>query len=142
MTSGGASSVTIPPGKEVWSDGTHLRWVDGADDPAVQGRNLAVSYSIQGSSGPMTYHSGANQTSFITAMGIGDHTLDADVFAYEFATTSWFPLDGVDVRAPADTVVVCAFEDSITDGTHSTLNVKDLGRTCCRAGCTTRTATG
>jgi lysophospholipase L1-like esterase len=34
-------------------------------------------------------------------------------------------LDGVDVMAPADTVVVCAFGDSITDGTHSTLNIND-----------------
>jgi hypothetical protein len=34
----------------------------------------------------------------------------------QFTTTSWFFLDGVDVVAPADTVVVCAFGDSITDG--------------------------
>jgi hypothetical protein len=32
----------------------------------------------------MTFHSGANQTSFITAAGSGDHTADLDVFAYEF----------------------------------------------------------
>jgi lysophospholipase L1-like esterase len=125
VTFGGASSVTIRPGTEVWSDATHLSWVHDADDPAVQGRNLAVSYSVQGSSGPMTYHSGANMTSFITATGSGNHTRDDDVFAYEFTTTSWFFLDGVDVMAPADTVVVCAFGDSITDGTHSTLNIND-----------------
>jgi len=39
------------------------------------------------------------------------------VFAFEFTTTSWFFLDAVDVMAPEDTVVVCAFGDSITDGT-------------------------
>jgi len=27
--------------------------------------------------------------------------------------------------APEDTVVVCAFGDSITDGTHTTLNIND-----------------
>src|SRR3989454_12502071 len=27
--------------------------------------------------------------------------------------------------APSDTVVVCAFGDSITDGTHTTLNIND-----------------
>src|SRR5260370_22025266 len=43
VTFGVASSVTIPPGKEGWSDSTHLRWVDDADDHDVQGRNLAVS---------------------------------------------------------------------------------------------------
>jgi hypothetical protein len=31
----------------------------------------------------------------------------------------------VDVLAPSDTVVVCAFGDSITDGTHTTLNIND-----------------
>jgi lysophospholipase L1-like esterase len=34
-------------------------------------------------------------------------------------------LDAVDVMAPADTVVVCEFGDSITDGTLSTLNGDD-----------------
>ena len=125
VTFGGSRSVTIPVGQEIWSDATLLPWVGDADDPGVQGRNLAVSYSIQGASGPMTYHSGANQTSFITPAGSGDHTADADVFAYEFTTTSWFFLDGVDVMAPADTVVIAAFGDSITDGTHTTLNIND-----------------
>jgi lysophospholipase L1-like esterase len=125
VTFGGKRSVTIPVGQEIWSDGTLLSWIRDADDPVVRGRNLAVSYSVQGSSGPMTYHSGANQTSFITPAGSGDHTGDLDVFAYEFTTTSWFFLDGVDVMAPAGTVVVCAFGDSITDGTHTTLNTND-----------------
>jgi len=31
----------------------------------------------------------------------------------------------VDVMAPEDTVVICAFGDSITDGTHTTLNIND-----------------
>jgi GDSL-like Lipase/Acylhydrolase family len=125
VTFGGEKSVTIAVGQEIWSDGIRLHWVRGADDPAVQGRNLAVSYSVEGDSGPMTYHSGANTTSYITAPGSGDHTADLDVFAFEFTTTSFFFLDAVDVMAPSDTVVICAFGDSITDGTHTTLNVND-----------------
>src|SRR5260370_18383340 len=125
VTFSGSRSVTIPVGQEIWSDGTLLSWVGDADDPGDRGRNLAVSYSVQGSSGPMTYHSGANMTSFITTPGSGDPTGDADVFAYEFTTTSWFFLAAVDVMAAADTVVVCAFGDSITDGTHTTLNTND-----------------
>jgi len=125
VTFSGKRSVTIPPGQEVFSDGVRLSWVKGADDPGVQGRNLAVSYSVQGSSGPMTYHSGANMTSYITAPGSGNHTGDLDVFAFEFTTTSWFFLDAVDVMAPSNTVVICAFGDSITDGTHTTLNIND-----------------
>ena len=125
VTFGGKKSVTIPVGQEVFSDGIRLHWVKGPDDPSVQGRNLAVSYSVEGDSGPMTYHSSAFTTSYITAPGSGDHTADLDVFAFEFTTTSFFFLDAVDVLAPADTVVVCAFGDSITDGTHSTLNIND-----------------
>jgi lysophospholipase L1-like esterase len=125
VTFAGNKSVTIPAGQEIVSDGINLSWVQGADDPSVQGRNLAVSYGVEGDSGPMTYHSSAFVTSYITAPGSGDHTGDLDVFAFEFTTTSWFFLDAVDVRAASDTTVVCAFGDSITDGTHSTLNIND-----------------
>jgi len=122
----GSHSITIPPGQEVWSDGVRLRWVDDdGDHPLLQGRNLAVSYSVQGDSGHMTHHSGANTTSFITPAGSGDHTDDVNGFAYEYTTTSWFFLTTLDVMASADTVVVCAFGDSITDGTHTTLNTND-----------------
>jgi lysophospholipase L1-like esterase len=125
VTFSGRKSVTIPPGQEIFSDAIGLSWVQGADDRSVQGRNLAVSYAVKGDSGPMTYHSSAFVTSYITAPGSGDHTGDLDVFAFEFTTTSWFFLDAVDVMAPSDTVVICAFGDSITDGTHSTLNIND-----------------
>src|SRR5207302_4804385 len=127
VTFSGKTSVTSPAGQEIFSDGIRLSWVKDADDddPGVQGRNLAVSYSVEGNSGPMTFHSGANATSYITAPGSGNHTEDLDVFAFEFTTTSWFFLDAVDVMARSDTVVVCAFGDSITDGTHTTLNMND-----------------
>ena len=122
----GSSSVTLLPGQEVWSDGARLGWVDeDGDQPLLQGRNLAVSYSVQGDSGHMTHHSGANQTSFITAAGSGNHASDEDGYAYEYTTTSWFFLTTLDVKAAADTVVVCVFGDSITDGTHTTLNTND-----------------
>jgi lysophospholipase L1-like esterase len=125
VTFNGDASVTIPAGQEVFSDGIELRWARDDDSAGVQGRNLAVSYSVQGNSGPMSFHSGANTTSYITAPGSGNRTEDLDVFAFEFTTTSWFFLDAVDVMAPEDTVVVCAFGDSITDGTHTTLNIND-----------------
>jgi len=125
VTFRGSNSVTIPVGQEMWSDAVHLSWVKHADDPLIQGRNLAISYSIQGDSGHMTYHSGANTTSYITPRGSADHTQDADGFAYEYTTSSWFFLAAADVLAPTDTVVVCAFGDSITDGTHTTFNGND-----------------
>src|SRR6266705_200186 len=125
VTFGRSLSVTIPAGQEMWSDAVHLAWVRSADDPLIQGRNLAISYSIQGDSGHMTYHSGANTTSYITGPGTGDHTYDADGFAYEYTTSSWFFLATLDVMASTDTVVICAFGDSITDGTHTTFNGND-----------------
>lgn len=121
----GRDSVTIPAGTEVWSDGVTLDWVKNADDPAVQGRNLAISYAVQGNSGPMTYHAAAHATSYITPTNSGDHTRDMNTFAFLYTTTSWFFVREVDVMAPADTVVVAAYGDSITDGSHSTLNVND-----------------
>jgi len=125
VTFSGSASVAIPPGQERWSDSITLTWVKDADDPVVQGRNLAISYSIQGDSGHMTYHAAANTTSFITAPNTGDHTRDVSGFAYLYTTTSWFFLNAVDVMASRDTVVICAFGDSITDGTHTTLNTND-----------------
>lgn len=121
----GKKSVTIPVGVELFSDRVLLPWVNDDDNPGVQGRNLAVSYSVAGDSGRMTHHSGAFVTSYVTATGSGNHTEDLDGFAFKFTTTSTFFLDAVDVLASSDTVVVCAFGDSITDGTHSTLNIND-----------------
>ena len=59
VTFNGKKSVTIPAGQEIFSDAIGLSWVQGADDPSVQGRNLAVSYAVEGDSGPMTFHSSA-----------------------------------------------------------------------------------
>lgn len=122
---GGRDSVTIPAGLEVWSDGLALDWVKDADDPRVQGRNLAVSYAVQGNSRPMTYHAAAHQTSYVSAPNSGDRTRDTNAFGYPYTTTSWYFIREVDVMAPGDTVVVCAFGDSITDGSHSTLSAND-----------------
>ena len=125
VTFGGSGAVTIPAGKEMWSDAVRLHWVRDADDALLQGRNLAISYAIQGDSGHMTYHSGANTTSFVSAPDSGNHTGDVNGFAYPFTTTSWFFLAALDAWAADDTVVICAFGDSITDGTHTTLNTND-----------------
>jgi lysophospholipase L1-like esterase len=125
VTFGKSRSVTISAGERAWSDPVRLPFVEDAGELAVRGRNLAISYSVSGDSGHMTYHFGAFQTSYITAQGSGDHTGDVDGFDYEYTTGSWFFLDAVDVLAPANTVVICAFGDSITDGTHSTMNGND-----------------
>ena len=73
----------------------------------------------------MTWHAKALQTSYLSRPRSGSHTSAEDDAAFPFTTTSWYFLDAVDVMAPANTVVVCAFGDSITDGTLSTLNGDD-----------------
>jgi len=119
----------------MWSDAVHLTWVRDADDPLIQDE-ICDQLFCPRRQRPHDVHSGANTTSYITGNGTGDHTYDEDGFAYEYTTASWFFIDALDVMASSDTVVVCAFGDSITDGTHTTFNGYDAGRTCSRVDCT------
>ena len=123
VTFGRAGTVTIQPGKLVYSDG--FRSPADADDPLLKRRNFAVSFAVQGKSGPMTCHAGDFTTSYISPPNSGDHTEDIHDFAFPNSTTAVFFLDGLDVIASADTAAVCAFGDSITDGTASTINGND-----------------
>jgi len=118
----GRPSVTIAAGASSYSDGVELRLAPGA---LTEGRKLAISFHVAGPSGPMTWHAKALQTSYLSGHRSGVHTSAEDDAAFPFTTTSWYFLDAVDVMAPANTVVVCALGDSITDGTLSTLNGDD-----------------
>jgi len=60
----------------------------------------------------------------VTAPDAGAVSSD-DEAAFPFSTASWYFLDAVDMMAPADTQLIVAFGDSITDGTASTLNGED-----------------
>ena len=118
----GQRSVTLAPGASAYSDGVDLKLPATA---MMEGRKLAVSFHVVGPSGPMTWHAKALQTSYLSRPRAGARTADDDEAAFPFTTTSWYFLDAVDVVASANTVVVCAFGDSITDGTLSTLNGDD-----------------
>src|SRR3954471_13538872 len=64
---GGTPGVTISAGQSVYSDPVTL---DYPDDPAnflLLGRKLAVSFHVVETSGPMTWHAKAMQTSYVTA---------------------------------------------------------------------------
>jgi lysophospholipase L1-like esterase len=91
----------------------------------LAGRKLAISFHIPGESGRMTWHAKALTTSYLTAPGAGAKGQLDDESAFPYTTTSWYFLDAVDVMAPANTRVIVAFGDSITDGTASTLNGDD-----------------
>jgi lysophospholipase L1-like esterase len=119
----GKGDVVLPVGEEVYSDEIPLD-ID-PNDPLLEGHKLAVSFFVKGTSGPLTWHTDALSTSYLTAPETGDHTGDANDAAFPFTTTSWYLLDAVEVAADSDTSVVCAFGDSITDGVNSTLNGSD-----------------
>ena len=121
----GAAATTIAAGARSFSDTIGLDYVKHADSPELAGRNLAVSFHVVGSSGRMTWHSGAFKTSYFGAPKSGTHSAEYDDQAFPFTTTSWFFLDSVDVMAQQDTIVVAAVGDSITNGSNSTLNGDD-----------------
>lgn len=121
----GARSLTVPPGATAWSDPVTLSWVRGPADPLLEGRRLAVSFHTPGPTGPMTWHAKSLTTSYVTPPGAGARGAEENDANFPYATASWFFLDMVDVRAPAGTVVVAAFGDSITDGTNTTMNGDD-----------------
>ena len=125
VTFAGKPAVTIAPGASMFSDAVDLPVSPGGSFASLDGRKLAASFHVVGSSGPMTWHAKALQTSYLSAPGSGAHGREDTDTAFPFTTTSWYFLDAIDVMAAADTVVVCAFGDSITDGTASTLNGDD-----------------
>jgi len=122
---GGAITTTIAPGARGVSDPVELDYVTRADSPELFGKNLAVSFHVVGSSGRMTWHSGAFRTSYLGRPESGPHSADNSDLAFPYTTTSWFFLDAVDVIAPQETIVVAALGDSITNGSNSTLSGDD-----------------
>jgi len=125
LTFGGQASLTVQPGRQVFSDPVRLPYVTEEAIPFLRGRNLALSFAVQGSSGPASYHAGAFTTSYISPPNSGDVTQAENDIAFPYSTTSFFFVSELDVVAHRDTLVICAFGDSITDGTFSTLNGND-----------------
>jgi lysophospholipase L1-like esterase len=122
---GGKAGVTIPAGELAWSDPVDLPYLPRPDSLELSAHRMAVSFHVAGESGPMTWHAKAMQTSYVTGPGAGSKGHLEDEASFPFTTTSCYFLDAVDMMAPADTAVIVAFGDSITDGTNSTLNGDD-----------------
>ncbi|HZP75161.1 MAG TPA: GDSL-type esterase/lipase family protein [Pseudolabrys sp.] len=125
LTFAGKGSVTVPEGQSVWSDPVMLPFVRNGAASELTGRRLAISFHIAGESGPMTWHAKALTTSFVTAPGVGAKGQSEDEAAFPYSTASWFFVDAVEMKMPADAFAVVAFGDSITDGTASTMNGDD-----------------
>ena len=122
---GGRRRVVIPAGQLLWSDPVTLEFARDPEKTLLFGRKLAISFHVVGSSGPMTWHSKALQTNYITPPGAGAHSDEETDEAFPYTSTSWYFLDAVDTRGVRNAMTVVALGDSITDGTGSTLNGDD-----------------
>lgn len=106
----GAVQVVIPPGQELVSDAVELAF--------EVGENLAVSFHVEGDSGPITWHAVAFDVSYIGLPGGGDTTDDTLGLSFLQPTIGWFFLSGVDVERPDALGTIVAIGDSITDGAY------------------------
>ncbi len=111
LTFGGKPSFSIPPGALAVSDPVNLAVPKLGD--------LAISVYFPTDTGPFTMHSTGLHTTYILA---GDTTSVAVMGSDVPTTRSWYFLSSVDVAAPADTGLIVAFGDSITDGATSTVD--------------------
>ena len=111
----GSASTTIPAGAIIISDAVDLSVPPTSDlvvDLYVPGDTAAIG-------SPVTMHTGANQTSYVSSTG---NYVGADTLPVATTTGSWFMLARVEVIAPQATGAIVAIGDSITDGTRSTPN--------------------
>jgi lysophospholipase L1-like esterase len=121
----GRRDVSIAPGADVWSDPVTLPFAMGEKALALAGRKLAVSFHIDGISGPMTWHAKGLQTSYASAPHAGSRGGEESEQAFPMSSTAWFFLSAVDMHMPGETPLIVCLGDSITDGTGSTLNGDD-----------------
>jgi lysophospholipase L1-like esterase len=114
LTFNGIPSVTIPAGGRVISDPAALA-VD-----AQQG--LAVGLYVPGTNVPISQHTSAFTTSYLTPNGVGNYAGSMDRSVFTVTTTSVYWLSAVEVFSSSTTGAIIAFGDSITHGTCSTVD--------------------
>jgi lysophospholipase L1-like esterase len=107
----GKSSVTIPVGAVMFSDP-----IDFTAQPSA---DLAIDVFVPDDTtgSPLTTHTGALQTSYLSEPG--NHVGKAQ-FPVARTVMNWYLLSRVELVAPASVGAVVTFGDSITDGTAST----------------------
>lgn len=122
----GRPTVTIPAGEDAVSDPVRTRI--RSFEPAV------VTVAVPDVVLLPTEHYITRQTSYLSPAGSGDQTEDVDGTAFtetsqvNGASTGWYFLAGIDVRAPRTTGSIVTFGDSITDGYqgNATVVTEDL----------------
>lgn len=122
----GRPTVTIPAGEDAVSDPVPARI--RSFEPA------AVTVAVPEMTLLPSEHYITRQTSYLSPAGSGDQTGDVDGATFtetsqvNGASTGWYFLAGIDVRAPRATGAVVTFGDSITDGYqgNATVVTEDL----------------
>ncbi|GAB2467311.1 SGNH/GDSL hydrolase family protein [Comamonas humi] len=110
LTFGGAASVIIPPGVEVWSDAVPFKAPDAA--------SLAVSIYVKNTSDNTTAYRFPQATHYVS---VGDTTSAAAMpTAVENQVYSSYWMSAVDVYRSEPSNVLVVFGDSITAGAGST----------------------
>lgn len=111
LTFGGATTVRVPAGAELYSDP-----VDFSVAPQT---DVVVSFFVPAQvMRSETFHAFAAQENWIAN---GDVAASLDL-TEPTKITSWYFFDGIDVASVPDSRAVVALGDSITDGAHSTYN--------------------
>jgi len=113
LTFSGQASTTIPAGAVIFSDPVALT-VPALSDLAI---DLYLPGDTAATGSPLTTHSGAFQTNYLST--IGNHT-GANELPVDTTLPSWFFLSRVEVVADEGASAVVLLGDSITDGTNST----------------------
>jgi len=113
LTFSGNPDITIPAGAIAVSDPVRL--------DALALSDLAIDLYLPGDTGattsPLTVHTGALQTNYVSAAG--DFT-GSTAFPVASTRTSWLFLTAVEVTARGAAGAIVTLGDSITDGTRST----------------------
>ena len=117
LTFGGASSATVAPGAELWSDPVTL----------TIGQHVDVAISVylpDAQFKPTNFHPTGLHTSYLSKTGnyVASTTMPAPSFGQTSTTTQVLIAGGLQVMAPATARVIVALGDSITDGACASNN--------------------
>jgi lysophospholipase L1-like esterase len=113
LTFGGSTSTMVAAGAIAVSDPVAIA-VPAFADLAI---DIFLPADTAASPSPLTTHTGALQTNYISTTGNHAGVGELPVMT---TTQAWFFLSAVEVAAPNQVGAVVAFGDSITDGTLST----------------------
>jgi lysophospholipase L1-like esterase len=112
LTFDGATNLTLAAGEERWSDPVTL--------VVTQHQDVTISVFLPQPIKPTTFHFVAKTGYYVS----GDHCTNAS-FTSPSTTSMYFFVSDLQVMAPANSRVIVALGDSITDGSCATIDAND-----------------